>query len=101
MALYFRHLKPEGVPAPHASDQYLDLAAVVAATALEIGKEPVRVENQADGQRGVYRAIWVMVGNPKGVLGKSEIESAGTRPGPGTSQLPWTDDYNSIFRALR
>ena len=76
--LYFRHLKPDGVLAVHISNQYLNLAPVVAGAATWLGKEAVMVKNEPDSPRGISRATWVLVGNPQGFLGKPEIEKAGT-----------------------
>lgn len=98
--LYFRHLKPRGVLAVHISNQYLNLAPVVAGSALGLGKEAVLVENKADSPRGIYRATWAMVGNRQGFRGKAEAERAGTVLGPTSPQLQWTDDYSSVFKVL-
>ena len=98
--MYFRHLKPDGVLAVHISNQYLNLAPVVAGAAIWLSKEAVMVENKADSPRGIYRATWVLVGNPQRFLGKPEIEKAGTLLGATSSQLPWTDDYSSLFKIL-
>jgi hypothetical protein len=98
--LYFRHLKPAGVLAVHISNQYLNLAPVVAGAANWLGKDAVIIENKADSPRGIYRATWVLVGNRQGFLGKPEIEKAGTLLGAGSPQLQWTDDYSSLFRVL-
>jgi hypothetical protein len=99
-ALYFRHLQPEGVLAVHISNQYLNLAPVVAGSAIRLSKEAVLIENGADSPRGIYRARWVLVGNPQGFLGKPEIEKAGIRFAATSPQLPWTDDYSSLFKIL-
>ena len=98
--LYFRHLNPQGVLAVHISNQYLNLAPVVAGAANWLGKEAVVVENKADSPRGIYRATWVLVGNRQGFIGQAEIEKAGTVLGAGSSQLQWTDDYSSLFKVL-
>ncbi|MGO8790800.1 MAG: fused MFS/spermidine synthase [Terriglobia bacterium] len=98
--LYFRHLNPKGVLAVHISNQYLNLAPVVAGAANWLGKEAVVVENKADSPRGIYRATWVLVGNRQGFIGQAEIEKAGTVLGAGSSQLQWTDDYSSLFKVL-
>jgi hypothetical protein len=98
--LYFRHLKPNVLLAVHISNQYLNLAPVVAGAANWLGKDAVIVENKADSPRGIYRATWVLVGNRQGFLGKPEIEKAGTLLGAGSPQLQWTDDYSSLFRVL-
>jgi hypothetical protein len=98
--LYFRHLQPTGVLAVHISNQYLNLAPVVTAAAMLLGKEAVMVGNKAYSPRGIYRATWVLVGNPQGFLGKPEIEKAGSVLGPTSPHILWTDDYSSVFKVL-
>lgn len=98
--LYFHHLQPSGVLAVHVSNQYLNLTPVVAASAQGLGKEAVTIDNKADSPHGIYRATWILVGNPQGFLGKTEIEKAGTVLGPDSPQIAWTDDYSSVFKVL-
>ncbi|MFZ0964167.1 MAG: fused MFS/spermidine synthase [Terriglobia bacterium] len=100
-ALYFRHLQPHGVLAVHISNQYLNLAPVVAAAAIGLSKEAVLVNNEADGRRGISRATWILVGNPQGFTGKPEIEKAGTILAAISPERQWTDDYSSLFKILR
>jgi hypothetical protein len=100
--LYFRHLKPDGALAVHISNQYLDLQPVVTAAAQQLGKEAVAVNHEVDNSKGVYPANWIVVGNPDGFLGQSEIERAGqVLGGAGGSIQPWTDDYSSLWRVLK
>ena len=101
MVLYFRHLKPFGVLAVHASNQYLNLAPVVAAAALGLGKAAFIVHNKNDSLRGIYRATWILVGSPDGFLGRSQVEKAGFELSVATPKLQWTDDYSSLFRVLK
>jgi hypothetical protein len=96
--LYFRHLQPDGVLAVHISNQYLNLAPVVAGAATWLSKEAVMIINEPDSSRGVYRATWVLVGNH--FLGKAEIEKAGTLLAATSPQLLWTDNYSSLFKIL-
>jgi MFS family permease len=99
-ALYFRQLEPQGVLAVHISNQYLNLAPVVTAAAVRMGKQAVEVDNRADSPRGVYRASWILVGSPQGFLGKAAIQKAGRTLGPASPQIDWTDDYSSLLQAL-
>jgi len=100
MALYFRHLTPDGVLALHVSNQYLNLSPVIAATAVGLGKEAVVVENKDDNARGIYRATWVLVGDRAGYHGQAEIRKAGTALSNPKHQAQWTDDFSSIFEVL-
>jgi spermidine synthase len=99
--LYFHHLRPDGVLAVHISNKYLDLAPVVTGAAMELGKEAVSIDNKADSPRGIYRASWILVGNPQGFEGKTEIEKAGRILGPAAPRLQWTDDYSSVVKVLQ
>jgi len=99
--LYFRHLQPDGVLAVHISNQFLNLAPVVAGAATWLGKEAVMVKNEPDGARGISRATWIMLGNPQYFLGKAEIEKARTLLAATSPQIQWTDDYTSLFRVLK
>jgi hypothetical protein len=78
----------------------LNLAPVVAGAAISLSKEAVMVNNRPDSPRGVYRASWVLVGNPQRFLGKPEIEKAGTLFTAASPRLLWTDDYSSLFKIL-
>lgn len=99
--LYFNRLKPEGVLAVHVSNQYLNLAPVVEAAANALGKEAVIINHEATSSKGVYPSTWILVGNASGFLGQSEIEKAGHIL-PQSEHLPlWTDNYSSLWRALK
>jgi SAM-dependent methyltransferase len=99
--LYFRHLKPDGVLAVHISNQYLNLAPVVAGASQWLNKEAVLVNSEPDSPRGVYRATWVLVGNRDGFLGKPEIEKAGKILANNELRLIWTDDSSSLLKILK
>src|SRR6185503_3260308 len=60
MAVYWRHLKPDGVLAVHVSNSYVDLAPVVAKAAEESGKHARTIfDNKNDN--GVHPSNWVLV----------------------------------------
>jgi hypothetical protein len=50
-ALYWRHLKPDGVLAVHVSNRYLSLGPGVALAAVETGKQAMLVSIDADDER--------------------------------------------------
>ena len=99
--LYFRHLQPDGVLAVHISNQFLNLAPVVAGAATSLSKEAVMIKNEPNGARGISGATWILVGNPQRFLGKVEIEKAGTLVAATSPQFQWTDDYSSLFNILK
>jgi spermidine synthase len=52
MALYVRHLKPDGVIVFQATNRYIDLLPVVKRLAAEAGMEAVNVSDSAEGESG-------------------------------------------------
>jgi len=90
MALYFRHLKPDGVLAVHISNRYVDLAPVVAAVSKAAGKS-VRLVNTPGGENEVVAASWMLL-----------TADPGAKAGAGESTTRiWTDDYSNLFQALK
>lgn len=101
VALYLSRLKPDGVLAFHVSNNYLDLAPVVAQLAQEIGYRAVEVKNHADPDDLILPAEWVLVTRNSGVLDNTAIrlhsEPIATREG----LRPWTDDFNNLLQILK
>jgi hypothetical protein len=99
--LYFRDLGPQGVLAVHISNRYLNLAPVVAAAAVKLGKEAIEISNPDDHANGVFNSSWVLVGTPHSFEAEKQIEAAGSPVRrPRRNQL-WTDDYSSLFSVLK
>jgi SAM-dependent methyltransferase len=101
VALYLRHLKPEGVLAFHVSNNYLDLAPVVAQLAQEVHYGAVEVKNHADSDDLILPAEWVLVTRNASVLENTAIRlhSQPITPRPGLR--PWTDDFNNLLEILK
>jgi hypothetical protein len=99
--LYLRHLKPSGILAVHVSNQYLDLAPVVAQLASVHGLTSRLVRNRRDDARLYLPADWILMTRDAAFFARPEIESAATiieqRPG----LRVWTDDYNNLLQVLR
>ncbi len=99
--LYFRHLKPDGLLAVHISNQHLNLAPIVGDAAAWLNKLAVLVRNEPEQTQEVYRATWILVGNPEGFLGRPEIMKAGNPLIVGEPHIKWTDDESSLFKILK
>ena len=101
VALYRKHLKPNGVLAFHVSNNYLDLAPVVRQLAEEFGYRSVLVRNHANDDELVLPADWVLVTNNNAVLENAAVkvhaEPIHSRPG----LRLWTDDYNNLLQILK
>jgi hypothetical protein len=101
LALYRRHLEPDGVIAFHVSNQYINLEPVVAAIASDAGLRAVSVHSHGDEQNGLYYADWILVTANQVFLGQPEIVNNGF-PTPMQSGVRlWTDNYSSVFPLLK
>ncbi|HEX4276566.1 MAG TPA: fused MFS/spermidine synthase [Bryobacteraceae bacterium] len=100
-ALYWRHLKPDGVLAVHVTNRNLALAPVVALAAAESGKRAMIVSNDADYDRRVFQSQWVLVTSRPGFFEQAEIKEASEPIGIPPGLTIWRDDYSNLFRILR
>jgi len=101
VALYLRHLKPDGVLVFHVSNNYLDLAPVVAQLAEEIHYHALEVKSHPVPEDLILAAEWVLVTRNESVLENTAIklhaQSITARPG----LRPWTDDFNNLLEILK
>jgi hypothetical protein len=100
--LYFRHIKPDGVLAFHVSNRYLDLAALVGATARATGRQWLWVRTSEEPRNGVFPADWAFVTNNQEFLDIPDLRRAAAEPDPSWQAVtPWTDASSSLFMILR
>ena len=100
-ALYWRHLKPDGVLAVHVSNRYLSLGPGVALAAAETGKQAMLVSIDADDEKEIAASDWVLVSSRKGFFDQPEIKGADTKITPISGLRTWTDDYSNLYKILR
>ena len=97
-ALYARQVKPHGVIAVHVSNQYLDLAPVVAAAAAP-GKTARLMTNPGDPARDISAANWVLVADA-GFFADAAFTGVQAIAMP-ANFAAWTDDYSNLWRRLK
>jgi hypothetical protein len=101
-ALYFRHLKPDGVLAVHTSNHYLDLVPVCAQHAADMKKQIIVVDDDPENDHDyLFSTTWVLLSADaaqfKGPEYKNDISEAKVR-----RDLPvWTDNYSNLFKILK
>ena len=100
MAVYLRHLKPDGVIAFHVTNRFLKLAPVVKAIADEYGLQTALVEDEAE-KSDLAKTDWVLVTRNGKLLAQKDIAAATTAIEPIPGLRVWTDDYNNLFRILK
>ena len=98
--IYEQHLQTDGVLAFHISNQYLDLAPVLAALATREGLRARVVNSPADSAKGIFAARWVLLGHPGAPLFDTPDGGPG-EPLPPSSMPAWTDDYSSLMPIVR
>lgn len=99
-ALYFRHLKPDGVLAMHISNRYLDLRPVMKQAARAFGKQAREVDTEDNEDRSCFGCTWVLATSRPGYFSRPSFELAAKLDS--SRDLPmWTDDYSNLFRILK
>ncbi|HLH34996.1 MAG TPA: fused MFS/spermidine synthase [Alloacidobacterium sp.] len=101
LALYRKHLAPDGILAFHISSQYLDLEPVLARAAQQAGMHAVTVHSAGDENQGIFNADWVLLTNDEAFLSQPEVARA-VQPAQMRNNVNlWTDDYSGILPILK
>jgi len=100
MAVYSRHLQPDGILAVHISNRYLDLQPVLAAETRATAAIARVVDTEDDETQGVFGATWVLIGSGASSFNAAEMEASAEISSKRTVRL-WTDDYSNLFRILK
>jgi len=102
LALYFRHLKPDGILALHISNRYLDLAPVCAAGADYYHKQARTISDDGEGGSYLNSSTWVLVTSHPQWFDSAAFNNADISVTPLKAGFrPWTDDYSNIVQILR
>jgi spermidine synthase len=100
IAVYLKHLKPDGVLAFHVTNRFLRLAPVVKAIADEYRLKSALVVDEAE-ESDLAKTDWVLVARNSKILEHKEIASVATPIDTIPGLAVWTDDYNNLFRILK
>jgi hypothetical protein len=100
MAVYLKHMKPDGVIAFHVTNRFLKLAPVVKRISEAFDLHTVLVADEAEDSE-FSKTDWVLVSRNRALLEREDIASGAES----ISDIPglriWTDDYNNLFRILK
>jgi hypothetical protein len=101
MALYLRHIKPEGVIAIHISNSHLELEPVVRALAdkhgLIAGLVPPKF---VDPREGKLASAWMLLSSNRDFFNRPGMAGVLTSSTSNRAPLLWTDDHSSILPIL-
>jgi len=100
-AVYFRHLKPDGILAVHTSNTYLNLAPVVKLLAEDTDYATRFIASEEDPLMMISSADWVLVTRNQRFLNVPETSVGSENIVVPPRPRLWTDDYNNLFEILR
>ncbi|HTE15416.1 MAG TPA: fused MFS/spermidine synthase [Burkholderiales bacterium] len=100
MAIYLKHIKPDGVMAFHVTNRFLKLAPVVKQIADTYGLQTALISDDETGG-DASRTDWVLVTRNKKLL-QHEMFKENTSE---ITDIPglrlWTDDFNNLVQILK
>jgi SAM-dependent methyltransferase len=104
LAIYLRHLKPDGIVAFHVSNRFLDLVPVLARLSRESGAHAVEIRDEPDDDEDAPRtqSDWVLVSRDRAALEHAQIGDRGAaEPEDRPGLRIWTDDYSNLIQILK
>ena len=102
LAVYRRHVQPDGIIAFHVTNRYLDLPPVVKLLAESAGLPVVLVSHDPPEEDERYsRTDWTLLTTDQAFLQSPAVRRAESdiEVPPGLS--PWSDDFNNLLRILK
>lgn len=103
--LYFRKLAPRGVLMVHVSNEYLDLAPVVARIAADVGVAAMvpgpRISLGMAPRYAEMESRWIALARAPGELAALVNQEGWEPPVVRQKARPWTDDYSNILQAWK
>ncbi|NOX99398.1 MAG: ferrichrome ABC transporter permease [Verrucomicrobia bacterium] len=104
--LYQRYLKADGILAIHISNRYLDLVPVVRSSLAGIKIDAVQILHVSTDldilpKDTPIESHWILATGDRKFLTQAEIVRAHSPWDDSKETIRWTDQYSSLFRALR
>jgi hypothetical protein len=102
LAVYFRHLKTDGILALHISNRYLDLEPVCAGGAEFFKKKAMSVYDEGDDATYLSSSSWVLVTSDTTIFLDKAFDDAFIVPAKSKNGFrAWTDDYSNVVQILK
>jgi spermidine synthase len=100
LAIYQRHMKPDGVIAFHVTNRFLNLVPVVDALARANGMVAVHLSDDGEGSIA-SRTDWVLLARNRAVLERLGLTEGETPIVERPDWRLWTDDFNNLVQVLK
>jgi hypothetical protein len=102
MAVYVKHLKPDGVIVFQATNRFVDLMPVIRRLADEFGMQTAWVSDWAEGEDYWTGTTDQVIVTKNAALLAAPLISAVAKPAPARESLPtFTDDFYNLLRILK
>ena len=101
LALYRRHLAPNGILAFHISNRHVDLAPAIALLAASAGMQARRVSTGSTEHPGEYTSTWMLITASPDFFAQPELSAVARLPEPKPGLKVWTDDYSALLPLIR
>ena len=100
MAVYLKHIKPDGVIAFHVTNRFLRLAPVVKRIADEYKLHAAMITDDAEDS-DLAKTDWVLVTRNQALLERPAIAEFVSEIEDIPGMRGWTDDFNNLFQILK
>jgi hypothetical protein len=101
LALYARHLAPQGIIAVHISNRFLDLKPVLANIAAATGLAAVLIDDSPEADSVAWSTDWVLLARDSQALADPLIADRATPLEPEPAYALWTDRFNNLLEVLK
>ena len=102
LALYFHHLKPDGILALHVSNRYLDLIPVCQRGAEAFHKQAMVVSDDGEEAEYLSASTWVLLSSDGAWFKMPSFQGADMTAATAPARFrEWTDDYSNVFQILK
>ena len=100
-ALYFKHLKPDGILAFHISNRFLDLKPVLANIAQANGLEAHLVTDSPGDDSSASITDWVLLARSSTAYANERLAEVVEAIEPNPHFSLWTDQFNNLIDVLK
>ena len=103
LAVYQRHLKPNGILACHISNLHFDLRPLLAGLAQKTKLSVVTLVNRQRHESATQAAFWTFLSRDRATLDAIQLEPSEVLPFAASRKQPlvWTDGRSNLFEVLR
>jgi hypothetical protein len=99
-ALFWYHLRPDGILAVHTTNRYLNLEGLVNGLAADFGKKAVLVDYGGKSEENINSCDWILVTSNEEFLKHSMVTPHLCKRDL-EAPFVFTDDYSNLFKLLK